>query len=202
VDDVWTEDFLGGALALSAPSGAVLDVSANSWIASTGTKYLVTSAGIDISSFSSDDISQFDAPDSWDLQPGPYTIALDTTGATVRQAYALQRDTQEAFLYGVTSIPGSSAYEVVDFFIPTFQDAWIPVPSRLYSLNDQRPLAGLRVGLKDIYDLEGVRTGGGSRSYTEVYPAVNETAVSIQKLFDLGAVVIVSYAILGQHVST
>lgn len=52
--------------------------------------------------------------------------------------------------------------------------------------------AGLRVGLKDIYDLEGVQTGGGSRSYAEVYPVSSKTAVSIQKLLDLGAVMIVS----------
>jgi hypothetical protein len=191
-DDVWTEEFLGSALAISAPPGAVLDASASSWIASIDAKYFITSADIDVTSLHSSQISRIEAPGSWSLQPGPYTISIDSTGTSVRKAYALRRDKQEAFLFGVTSMPNSDAYETVDLFIPTFQDAWVPVPSRLYWLDDERPLAGLRVGLKDIYDLEGVRTGGGSRSYTEVYPAVNQTAVSIQKLLDLGAVVIVS----------
>jgi hypothetical protein len=40
----------------------------------------------------------------------------------------------------------------------------VPVPSRLYSKGSSLPLAGLRVGVKDIYDVEGLKTGCGSRA--------------------------------------
>lgn len=192
LDDVWTEDFLGGALALLTSSTAVLDASAICWIASTKVKHLLTPAGLNTASLDTSDISKSELPDGWDLRPGPYSLSFDPSGATVREVYAVHRDNYEAFLYGVTPVPESSAYEATEVFIPSYQDTWIPVPSRLYWLDDQRPLAGLRIGLKDIYNLEGVQTGGGSRSYAEVYPVANTTAVSVQKLLDTGAVVIVS----------
>ena len=194
LDDVWTEDFLQGVLVVSGPSDASLDASAASWLESAGIEQLLTSAGVDTSSFVSGSIAKSELLASWDLQPGPYTISSNATGATVRQVYAMHRDKYEAFLFGVTPVPGSSAYESVELFVPSYQDTWVPVPSRLYWLNDDRPLAGLRIGLKDIYDLEGVQTGGGSRSYAEIYPVSNTTAVSIHKLLDLGAVIIVSRA--------
>ena len=68
----------------------------------------------------------------------------------------------------------------------------IPVPSRLYSLEDTRPLAGLRVAVKDLYFIEGIKIGGGSRIRLEMYPENNETAVSVARLFELGAVAVVS----------
>lgn len=43
----------------------------------------------------------------------------------------------------------------------------IPVPSRLYTLNattPERPLEGMRVAVKDMFDMEGLRTGCGSRA--------------------------------------
>ena len=192
VDDVWTEDFLTGILLVSAPDGAALDASATSWVGSTGAQRLLSTAGVDTSNFGSSSIAKYEVPTSWDLQPGPYTYSSDASGVTIRQVFAMHRDKYEAFLFGVTPVPGSSAYEAVELFIPPYQDAWVPVPSRLYWLDDGRPLAGLRVGLKDIYDLEGVQTGGGSRSYAEVYAISNATAVSIEKLLDMGAVIIVS----------
>jgi len=192
IDDVWTEEFLTDAVVLSAPHGAVLDSSAGSWFKGLGIKYILPSTGMEISCLRSSGINAFFQPTTWNLQPGPYVLSIAPSGITVSQTYGLRRDNFEAFLFGVTPIPGSSAYEPVDLYIPSYQDAWIPVPSRLYSLGDNRPLAGVRVALKDIYDLEGVQTGGGSRSYAEVYPVANATAVTMQKLLSFGAVIVVS----------
>jgi hypothetical protein len=56
------------------------------------------------------------------------------------------------------------------------------VPSRIYSWEDDRPLAGERVAIKDLYDLNGTQTSAGSHSYIEVTPIANRTAPSIQRI--------------------
>jgi len=67
----------------------------------------------------------------------------------------------------------------------------IAVPSRLYyKPTISRPLDGVRIGVKDIYNLKGIRTGGGSRAYYQTYPPANETATILQRLIDAGAVVV------------
>ena len=69
----------------------------------------------------------------------------------------------------------------------------IPVPSKLYSrdtVTDSRPLEGLRVTVKDIIDVKGVKTSNGNRAWFSFYDAKNTSAPGIQKLIDLGAVII------------
>lgn len=62
----------------------------------------------------------------------------------------------------------------------------IPVPSRLYTkyLANPRPLEGVRVAVKDLYDVAGVPSGLGNRAYWLTYEPRNATAVSIQRLID------------------
>lgn len=187
-DDVWTEEFLQGAVAISSSSSLELDASAIRWLKDAGVKLVISNQGVDDERSG---LKMLQSPVVENLQPGPYVLSLQASKFEVRQAYLLHRDRSEAFVFGVTPILGSTAYAPVEAFVPMSQDAWIPVPSRLYYINDERPLAGLRIGLKDIYDLEGVKTGGGSRSYTEVFPVAGSTSVSMQKLLDLGAVVVV-----------
>ncbi|TAQ84798.1 hypothetical protein B7494_g6878 [Chlorociboria aeruginascens] len=52
------------------------------------------------------------------------------------------------------------------------------------------PLNGLRIAVKDIYDLKGFKTAGSSRSYNQLYPMRAKSASSVQKLIDLGAVIV------------
>lgn len=68
----------------------------------------------------------------------------------------------------------------------------IPVPSRVYTMNmtDARPLEGMRVAVKDIFDLNGFKTGCGNRAHWLLYAAANESATSVQRLVDLGAVIV------------
>lgn len=67
----------------------------------------------------------------------------------------------------------------------------IAVPSRLYSqVTAQKPLAGARVSLKDIFQLAGTKTTMMSRSYSELYGPDDESADYTKKLIDLGAVVV------------
>lgn len=62
----------------------------------------------------------------------------------------------------------------------------IPVPSRLYTKDvaNPRALEGVRVAVKDLYDVAGVPSGLGNRAYWLTYEPRNVTAVSIQRLID------------------
>lgn len=67
----------------------------------------------------------------------------------------------------------------------------VAVPSRLYSRISQRqPLAGSRITIKDNFDLEGIKSTMMNRAYTELYEPKKESAREVQKLIDLGAVVV------------
>lgn len=67
----------------------------------------------------------------------------------------------------------------------------VAVPSRLYyKPSVARPLAGLRLAVKDIIDLKGLHTTGGCRAYRELYPPRSKTAPALQRLIDLGAIVV------------
>ncbi|KAG7002008.1 hypothetical protein G7Y79_00029g063040 [Physcia stellaris] len=67
----------------------------------------------------------------------------------------------------------------------------IAIPSRMYYKRSAKfPLADLRIAVKDTMNLQGVRTGGSSRDYTRLYPPSKETAPSVKKLLELGAVVV------------
>lgn len=64
------------------------------------------------------------------------------------------------------------------------------VPSRIYYWNDDRPLAGERVAIKDLYDVKGLQTSGGSQAWARITPTANGTAPSVQQILDLGGVVV------------
>ncbi|KAL6826443.1 amidase signature enzyme [Trichoderma camerunense] len=66
------------------------------------------------------------------------------------------------------------------------------IPSRLkYSIpNQQLPLAGKRILIKDNIHLDGIKTSNGNRAFYETYPAQTQTASCIQKLIDKGVVAI------------
>lgn len=48
----------------------------------------------------------------------------------------------------------------------------------------------LRLGVKDIFDLKGLRTSGGNRAFYDLYPARNTTGPAVQRLIDAGAIVV------------
>lgn len=69
----------------------------------------------------------------------------------------------------------------------------IPVPSRIYSWSDSRPFAGYRVAIKDLYDMKGLITSGGSQAWAQIVEVANETAPSVQRIVDLGGVLVGKY---------
>ena len=67
----------------------------------------------------------------------------------------------------------------------------VGVPSRLYfNPSPEKPLAGIRLGVKDIFDVAGVKTSDGNRAYYGFYPEKTANALPVQKLIDAGAVLI------------
>ncbi|KAF4548449.1 Amidase-like protein 5 [Elsinoe fawcettii] len=122
------------------------------------------------------------------LRPGPYVLYPD---GSVSKVYRLYNDPASAFVESVT--PG-----VDGNYIPVTGAASgglnggvsVAVPSRLYypDPTPERPLEGLRLAVKDIYDLKGTQTAAGSRAYFALHRIANSTAPSVHSLIDLGAV--------------
>ncbi|RDW72673.1 glutamyl-tRNA(Gln) amidotransferase, subunit A [Aspergillus mulundensis] len=123
-----------------------------------------------------------------DIAPGPYF--LDTTTGAVHEAYRLYSDVMGSFTQGLIAT-GNNTYDVLPSSLQGYESLTIGVPSRLYSTRTAtKPLAGVRLGVKDLYDIKGVKTGCGNRAYYDLYAAANTTAPSIQSLIDAGAVIV------------
>ncbi|KAF4997622.1 hypothetical protein FDECE_12040 [Fusarium decemcellulare] len=117
---------------------------------------------------------------------GPYF--LSATGR-IHQAYRLYADVQGAFSEASILNPDGSS-SVLPANIPG-QSLAIAVPSRLYyERTPEKPLAGVRLGVKDIFDIRGLKTSNGNRAWYHHYPAANQTARAVQNLVDAGAVIV------------
>ncbi|KAF2162074.1 hypothetical protein M409DRAFT_69306 [Zasmidium cellare ATCC 36951] len=123
-------------------------------------------------------------PNDTTIPNGPYFIS--STGS-LYQAYRLYSDTQGAFTE--TAIPSAQrSYAVLPANIPG-QSLAVAVPSRLYfTRTAEKPLAGVRLGVKDIFDVQGLKTSNGNRAWYHLYPEANKTGPAVQNLLDAGAV--------------
>ncbi|KAF8847583.1 putative Glutamyl-tRNA amidotransferase subunit A [Acephala macrosclerotiorum] len=123
-----------------------------------------------------------------EIPAGPYFMSAST--GEVYQAYRLYSDVQGAFTESLIPTTDGS-FSVLSAAIPGAQSPTIGVPSKLYyTKTASKPLARVRLGVKDIYDIAGVKTSCGNRAYYELYPEKNASAVAVQKLIDAGAVII------------
>ncbi|CAD0112671.1 unnamed protein product [Aureobasidium uvarum] len=117
---------------------------------------------------------------------GPYFV---TSTGTVHEAWKLFSDVQGAFLE--TTVANKDGTLSVLPANVEGQSLAIAVPSRLYfTKTDAKPLAGVRLGIKDIYDIAGLRTSNGNRAWYHFYPPANRTALSVQRLMDAGAIIV------------
>lgn len=120
------------------------------------------------------------------LNPGPYFL---TAAGQVYEAWRFYSDTNGAFTESAIA-NGDGSYSVLPAGIVGQKHA-IAVPSRLYyEKTDEKPLAGVRIGIKDIYDIKGLRTSNGNRAWYWLYPPANATATPVQNLIDAGAVIV------------
>ena len=121
---------------------------------------------------------------------GPYFIFSNDTHINFYQVYRLYRDNTNSFMYGIVPTQNSS-FETIRAAVLNDNTPTVAVPSRLYyTITEQQPLAGLRVAVKDIYDIVGTKRGCGNRAYFELYPVANRTAFSVQRLIDKGAILV------------
>nr|ADI24964.1 unknown [Penicillium aethiopicum] len=122
------------------------------------------------------------------LPAGPYF--LDPSSGGIFEAYLLYSDVMGSFTQGLVSV-GDDEYDVLPASLQGYASLTIGVPSRLYyTKTADKPLAGVRIGVKDIYDIKGVKTGCGNRAYYETYPVANSTGPAIQSLIDAGAIIV------------
>ncbi|KAK7398457.1 hypothetical protein QQX98_012165 [Neonectria punicea] len=126
------------------------------------------------------------SPGDTRLPNGPYFVSV--TGR-LHQAYRLYADVQGAFSETSILDPDGS-YSVLPANTPG-QSLAVAVPSRLYYKKTvEKPLAGVRLGVKDVFDIRGLKTSNGNRAWYHHYPAANQTARAVQNLIDAGAVVV------------
>ncbi|KAL6703660.1 hypothetical protein ACN47E_009434 [Coniothyrium glycines] len=120
------------------------------------------------------------------LAPGPYFI---NAAGHVYEAWRLYSDVQGAFTESAIA-NGDGSYSVLPAGI-VGQKSAIAVPSRLYfTKTAEKPLAGVRIGIKDIYDIKGLRTSNGNRAWYWLYPPAANTAPPVQNLIDAGAIIV------------
>ncbi|KAF4951992.1 hypothetical protein FGADI_7108 [Fusarium gaditjirri] len=123
---------------------------------------------------------------SFDVPSGPYILNPST--GSLHIPYRLYLDPQGAFTQGAIPL-SSDSFAPLPAALPGSSSVTIGVPSRIYyTPSDKYPLAGVRIGVKDIYDVHGLKTGAGSRAYYDIYPEANGTAPAVQHLLDAGAV--------------
>ena len=120
------------------------------------------------------------------IPSGPYFVS--SSGA-VYQAWRLYSDLVDAF--SETMFPAAEgSFSILPANIAGMALA-VAVPSRLYyTKTADKPLAGVRLGIKDIFDIAGVRTSNGNRAWYHLYPPAKENALVVQRLVDAGAVIV------------
>ena len=67
------------------------------------------------------------------------------------------------------------------------------VPSRAYSSSRtvaDKPLLGVRIAIKDMFDVKGFHTSLCNRAWSEYHGKKTETAACVKRLQDLGAVLL------------
>lgn len=162
-DDVWQPAFLNAIFLAGAGSK------------STYARGNTTSAVLPLSKLAS-------------IPSGPYF--LDTTTGEVHQAFRLYPDFAGAFSESLLQTPDGT-FQTLSAQVPASASLTVGVPSRLYfTPTPEKPLAGVRVGVKDIYSLAGVKGSNGNRAWYGLYPPAAKTGTAIQNLIDAGAVVV------------
>jgi hypothetical protein len=181
-DDVISESFLQSLyISTSCEGDASMDSGAIDYLTSMGAKMIYTNSRLACKG-----TVTIEGPDG--LEPGPYIASIKDGVASFSSVYRLYEDRYRTFIFGAYEDPSSdNGFKPFPINIAKYQDPLIPVPSRIYSWSDERPFAGFRVAIKDLYDIKGLQTAGGSRAWATITPVANETAPAIQRLVDLGA---------------
>ncbi|KAL2136157.1 hypothetical protein VTI74DRAFT_5210 [Chaetomium olivicolor] len=122
------------------------------------------------------------------IPSGPYF--LEVASGSLYPVYRLYEDFAGAFTEPLIPTPDGK-FQPMSAKIPGSSSLTVGVPSRLYfTKTADKPLAGVRLGVKDIYRLAGVKGSNGNRAWYNLYPASNVTGPAIQRLIDAGAQIV------------
>ncbi|KAL8407342.1 hypothetical protein RB594_006247 [Gaeumannomyces avenae] len=128
------------------------------------------------------------SPDGPVPPSGPYFLEQST--GRLFPVYRLYPDSAGAFSESLLQRPDGS-FQALSAHVASSASLTVGVPSRLYyTPTAKRPLAGVRVGVKDHFALRGVKNSCGSRAWYELYGAADRTASSMQRLVDAEAVIV------------
>ncbi|KFZ07187.1 hypothetical protein V501_06686 [Pseudogymnoascus sp. VKM F-4519 (FW-2642)] len=128
------------------------------------------------------------SPGSISYGEGPYFYSSRGLFA----AWRLYADPGEAFIAAtIPSQEDSSRYSTLTASASGAHTLSLAVPSRLmYKPTAEKPLAGMRVGIKDVFDLKGIHTGNGNRAFAQCYPPANHSAEFIDVMIKQGAIIV------------
>jgi hypothetical protein len=188
-DDVFSPDFLYAIYLTSTVLKSRLDSTAEKYLRSLGVTCLLFNA----TSFESIPSNGHALKDdhATSLPPGPFTILVNNGSISFLDTYRLYVDSFRTFITGAYPFnDGIDSFAALAAMNSRLWGPLIPVPSRIHSWNDNRPLAGKRVSVKDLFDVKGLQTSAGSQAWIQVTPIANSTAPAIQRLIDLGAVIV------------
>ncbi|ORY58053.1 glutamyl-tRNA amidotransferase [Pseudomassariella vexata] len=122
------------------------------------------------------------------IPSGPYFMEKST--GDLYPVYRLYNDFAGAFTESLLAKP-DGAFQSLSAQISTSATLTIGVPSRLYyTPTAEKPLAGVRIAVKDIFSLAGVKKSNGNRAWFNLYPASNVTGPAISRLIKAGAVIV------------
>ncbi|KAL7924435.1 amidase signature domain-containing protein [Trichoderma austrokoningii] len=175
-DDVWTTEFLPTLIIHSQNTHETVQFSA--------------AAQKILEAWGSPAIS-IEVSDNLDAPSGPYYC----NGAQLHEVYRLYPDTAGAFISATIQSP-TDPYLYKSFNVSVFTEEYpsaltIGVPSRLYfTPTEEKPLAGLRIAVKDTQNVRGVKTTGSSRAWARLYGPQEKSAIGVQRLLDHGAIVV------------
>ncbi|CAH0025316.1 unnamed protein product [Clonostachys rhizophaga] len=97
------------------------------------------------------------------VSEGPYF--LDKTTGNLHQAYRLYDDFAGAFTEALLD-NNDGTFQVLSAKVAGSATSSIGVPSRLYyKPSKEKPLAGVRIAVKDIFSLAGVKRSNGNRAW-------------------------------------
>ncbi len=124
------------------------------------------------------------------LPQGPYFL----NNGRLHHAYRLYPDTAGAFVVATVPAGDDNTFRSLDASAYGEQypsTLTVAVSSRLYfTKTKDKPYAGLRLAIKDIMDLKGFKTGASFLAYTALHPPRPASAETIQRLVNLGFVIV------------
>ncbi len=122
------------------------------------------------------------------IPSGPYFLEVAT--GEMYPVYRLYEDFAGAFLEPVIPTPDGK-FQPLSAKIAGAASLSVGVPSRIYfTKTAEKPLAGVRLGVKDIYRIAGMKGSNGNRAWYNFYPASTSTGPAIQRLIDAGAQIV------------